>query len=92
MWLFQFFMKKPAGAALNACICLYISSLYRQESKLTSYYQVVNYHLMTYETDGTIAEGDIEIVNFKQLSNHNAAKKVQSPGCQAESPMMLARL
>lgn len=64
MWLFHFFIKKPAGAALSAWTRLASSRQPRQKGKLTSHCQVVHYVLNTYTTVNIIAEVDASI-NYK---------------------------
>lgn len=55
MWLFCFFVKKLAGAPLSARTCLNSSHQYRDEEKLISSFQVVNYFLNMYTTGDIMA-------------------------------------
>lgn len=50
--------KKAAVADLNPLTCLSSSSHGRQEGRLTSCYEFVNYLLVTYAPDNMIAEDD----------------------------------
>lgn len=76
--LFHFTMKKPAGAALNACTCLSSSSCERQEGKLTPYCKIVNYLLATHAIEDIIAEADMSLMNFKQPDSQGAVEYIQA--------------
>lgn len=63
--LVPLFHEKSVRAALNVPTSQSSSSRARYERKLTSYFEVVNYLLATYETGDSIAETHINIMNFK---------------------------
>lgn len=71
------FMKKLSRAAPNEIICLYSSTWERQEGKLTSYSEVVNYLLATYASDKIIADASMNTMNFKQPAKQSALEYVQ---------------
>lgn len=59
------FMKRPATAALNACITLQPKSHWRQkQGRVTKYFEAVNYLLETYANDNIIAETDAHIMHL----------------------------
>lgn len=63
-------MKKPAAAALNTRIALYLKlKRARKEGKLASDCEVVNFLLETYATDDIIEEMDAVILYFEQPSH-----------------------
>lgn len=64
-WLFQVFMKRTTGAAINARTCRSGSSCARHELKLKSYCRVIHYFLATYGTNDITAVDDMVIINFK---------------------------
>lgn len=66
MCLFHNLVKKPAGPAINAYTCLCSRSRARQERKLASYLQVLDYLFETNATDKIIVEAGLEILNFKK--------------------------
>jgi len=67
MWLFQFFVKKTAKAALSArTTTVSASGGKTKASQLTSYPAVVQFLLRTYATDEVIAEADAEISRYRQ--------------------------
>lgn len=66
MWLFQYFMKDPAKAAVAHRLCAKEDQNSQKEGKLTIYCQVVNYLLATYAIEDMIAEAEAEIMSFKQ--------------------------
>lgn len=78
MSLFHSFMKKPAGSDFIARTCMSSSNLARQEGKVTSNCQVVNYLLATCVTDDIIAEDNMDIVNFKQPVGQSAVEYPQA--------------
>lgn len=70
MWLSHFFIKKAATAVLKSCKMLLSKwNRRKKEEKLPSYCEVVCYLLETYAAEDIIAELDIEILCFSQLSN-----------------------
>lgn len=69
MWLFPFFVQKPANTAMTARLSLVKKSHKRRsEEKLTSYCAVVNHILGEYASDGIIAETVHDIANTRQPS------------------------
>lgn len=68
--LFPFSMKRPATAALNACVVLRSKWHKRQkEETVTSYCEAQNYLLETYASYVIIAELDAEMIRFTQPSS-----------------------
>lgn len=78
MWLFYFFMEMPAAAALSSRTCLINSGCLRQEGKLTSQSQVINYLLVAYATDDIIAEANLEITSFKEPESQKKLEYAQT--------------
>lgn len=72
IWLFHFYRKKPAGAAINACTCLSSSSAPVKRVNSQKYYQVKNFLLATHAADNAIAEEDVNIINLPQPTSQNA--------------------
>lgn len=72
---------------LNACTCLSGSSRARQEGKLRSFYQVVNYLLATCATDDTIAETDMDLMNFLHTARRSEHSRIH-PSTWDESPTL----
>lgn len=78
IWLFPFLVKKPAGANLNALKSLSSAMPACWEAKLTSYCQVINYLLATYETHYKIVDNDMDIMNFKHPNGQSALEYKQA--------------
>ena len=73
-WLFQFFIKSPAKAALVARIRAPNKAKAkhgRKDGILTSYVQVVNYLLRSYATDEVIDREDTKLHRFSQPDGMN---------------------
>lgn len=77
MWPFHLFIKKPVVAALRAITGFTSSRRSREEGKLTSYFQLVNYLFNTYEVDDTIAKAYADIINYKQTKDPNGVLNSQ---------------
>lgn len=71
-------MKKPTVVALNARACLSSSSSARQDGKLTSCCEVVNYLPETYAAGDIIAEADMDIMNFTQPTGQSTVEYGQA--------------
>lgn len=74
MWLFPYFLKELAKAALSNYMMTQNSGQTHFEGKLTTYCQVVNYMLETYTADNVIVEIEPDINRFKQAADMSAVR------------------
>lgn len=65
MWALPHLIRKSAKEALSDWVTAEKKN-YRQQDKLATYRQVVNYLLETYVTDDVIADAEAEITKFKK--------------------------
>lgn len=74
--------KISAGEAGSAHKCLLCLNQGHQNRKLTSYFQVENYHLSTYVIDETLAEVALDTIIFTHPANQYAVEYVDTTNTQ----------
>lgn len=74
IWLFNFPKAKAARTALNTCKDLPRLRGARPKSKLTSYFQVINYLLAAYATTDNIAGAEMDIISFQGPVGHSGVE------------------
>lgn len=61
MWLFYYLVRNKINAALIARLTAKVDRPKSKDGKFTSYIEVVNYLLRTYETDEVISGSDADL-------------------------------